>query len=71
MAKLKINYERCKGCGLCTTVCPKKILELAKKRINGKGYTPVDCIDWEKCIQCGMCTQICPDVVLRLVEEQE
>ena len=40
MAKIIINEELCKGCGLCTTVCPKQILELSKDKLNSKGYHP-------------------------------
>ena len=29
MAKVTISENICKGCGLCTTVCPKKIVVLA------------------------------------------
>lgn len=69
MAKLVIDYERCKGCGMCTAACPKKILELNKKRLNLKGYNPVDLIDPEKCIRCAMCATMCPDVCLTIVEQ--
>ncbi|NLB17125.1 MAG: 4Fe-4S binding protein, partial [Clostridiales bacterium] len=30
MNKVTFNVERCKGCGLCVSVCPKKILELGE-----------------------------------------
>ena len=38
MAKLTINVDNCKGCGLCVDVCPKKVLELASNKINKKGH---------------------------------
>lgn len=61
MAKITVNFERCKGCGLCTTVCPKKIVELQKKKMNSKGYFTAECIDNDKCIGCAMCATMCPD----------
>lgn len=64
MAKLTIDYEKCKGCGLCAHVCPKKILQIAKDKLNLKGYNPVDIIDSEKCIGCAMCATMCPDCVI-------
>ena len=33
MAKLTFREDLCKGCGLCVTACPKKILALSKKRM--------------------------------------
>ena len=40
MAKLTIDRETCKGCGLCADVCPKHLLALSKE-INTKGYHPI------------------------------
>ena len=37
MAKLTIDAERCKGCGLCTDVCAKKIIVLDTSVLNSKG----------------------------------
>lgn len=62
--KVTIKEDICKGCGLCTTVCPVKILELDKNKINAKGYHPATSIDPEKCIGCANCATICPDVVI-------
>ena len=64
MAKTTIQTERCKGCGLCTTVCPRKILELDTEHLNAKGYTPARVTDMEKCIGCAICATMCPDVAI-------
>ena len=58
-----IDEDRCKGCGLCVTVCPAEILQLAEGRFNAKGYQPVEVTGPEKCTGCAMCATICPDVV--------
>lgn len=65
MQKLKLNTERCKGCGYCVEVCPRGALS-QKGRLNKKGYRIVD-TDEEKCIQCGMCYRMCPDCVFEIL----
>ena len=66
MAKGKVTFDEdiCKGCGLCTTVCPVKILALDTSKINIKGYHPAGAIEPEKCIGCANCGTICPDQVI-------
>ena len=61
MAKTTIDEKICKGCGLCVSVCPKKILRLAPDRMNDKGYNPAEVTDQAACIACAMCGIICPD----------
>ena len=61
MARAIIDEKICKGCGLCVSVCPKKILALAVHRMNDKGYYPAEVTDQESCIGCAMCGIICPD----------
>ena len=64
MAKVTINIDICKGCELCTTACPKKIVALSKDKINAKGYHPAEVTDMEKCIGCASCAMICPDCAI-------
>jgi len=58
-----VDVDRCKGCGLCTHICPVKILTLSSDDFNAKGYHPVVVTDMEKCTGCAACAIICPDVV--------
>ena len=37
-AKVTFNTDRCKGCELCTTVCPKHIVVIDASVTNHKGY---------------------------------
>lgn len=64
MANVSFRQERCKGCGLCVSVCPKKILQVDITRLNSKGYHPIFCIDQSKCIGCAFCAVQCPDSVI-------
>ena len=63
MAKVTIQADRCKGCGLCIDACPKKVLALAKE-INVKGYHPASVQDPDHCIGCAFCARMCPDCVI-------
>ena len=64
MAKVTFNEERCKGCRLCTSVCPKKIIVMRSDKINSKGFHPAGVNEMEACIGCGFCAKICPDCVI-------
>lgn len=65
MARIVIDEERCKGCELCVSFCPKKILSLAE-RFNTQGYHPVEVIENDKCSGCMSCARICPDTVIEV-----
>ncbi len=66
MAKTIINEEACKGCGLCVSACPKKILAIREEYTNAKGYFPVSNENIEACIGCAACAIICPDCVIEV-----
>ncbi len=65
-----IDKERCKGCGLCITVCPKKVLEISDQ-VNIKGYFPAYQAQAENCICCSVCCMMCPDVAITITETVE
>jgi 2-oxoglutarate ferredoxin oxidoreductase subunit delta len=64
MGKMTVNTEICKGCGLCTTACPQKIVALDLNVINSKGYNPSSVTDPSKCTGCALCAMMCPDCAI-------
>ena len=64
MAKITVDFERCKGCGLCATACPKKIVAMQQEERNRKGFFTAVCIDDNSCIGCAMCATMCPDCAI-------
>ena len=65
MAKIEIDQERCKGCGLCTIACPKALMKLGEE-INRQGYFYVVWDANGQCTGCAICGEICPDVAIRV-----
>lgn len=63
MAKMTVDPNYCKGCGLCIPVCPMKIIRFSEN-INSKGYHYAECFDPDKCIACKLCYTTCPDVAI-------
>ena len=52
LCDIKIDPEKCKGCGICKKNCPVNA-------INGEPRQP-HVIDQEICIKCGTCADKCP-----------
>ena len=66
MAKLTFRTDRCKGCGLCVSACPKGIIAITKDKINQKGHHPAELTDPEKCVGCASCAIMCPDCIIEV-----
>ena len=75
MSRIVLHEERCKGCLLCTVVCPKNILRQSAQ-MNALGYKVAECDPdlAAKCIGCAACAQMCPDLAIevwRSVKDKE
>jgi 2-oxoglutarate ferredoxin oxidoreductase subunit delta len=73
MAKVRgkaiFDEDRCKGCELCTYVCPVNIIVMDNRKINKRGYHPAMVINMDKCLGCANCAIMCPDTVIKVERE--
>ena len=54
---LKIDQEKCLGCGICQRECPAEAITLKNKKAE---------IDFQKCLGCGRCIAICPQEAVEI-----
>ncbi len=66
---ITIDDGRCKGCELCTSVCPKNLIQMATT-FSARGYRPAVLVDPHgQCTGCLLCATICPDVAITVYRE--
>ncbi|MCL1823461.1 MAG: 4Fe-4S binding protein [Oscillospiraceae bacterium] len=68
MEKMKVDFDRCKGCGLCVDACPKGIVKMRDEKLNKEGYITAVCVNQEDCIACALCAVMCPDCVITITK---
>ena len=68
--KVVFDRERCKGCELCASFCPKQIIEM-DAQVNAKGYCPACMTRQELCVGCASCALVCPDGAIEIFAEEE
>jgi NAD-dependent dihydropyrimidine dehydrogenase PreA subunit len=49
---LKLNEEKCTGCGMCLEVCPHEVFKMNGKHIAVRNR--------DACMECGACSRNCP-----------
>ncbi len=52
VSTLKLESDKCTGCGKCIEVCPHNVFVIN----DGKS----DIVDKDRCIECGACVKNCP-----------
>ena len=65
--RVLFNKDKCKGCELCVSFCPKKILAM-DEGVNNKGYHPAGITDESACVGCRSCATMCPDCCISIYE---
>lgn len=60
--RVEIDFQRCKGCELCTIACKEHALSLSDS-INNKGYRYIMANN-DLCTGCVNCALVCPDAVI-------
>ncbi|HDN85931.1 MAG TPA: 4Fe-4S dicluster domain-containing protein [Candidatus Omnitrophica bacterium] len=68
MAKVKIDKERCKGCGLCIFFCPFGHLQFSQE-LNKRGNQYAEPKKGSECKGCKQCYLICPDYCIEIYQE--
>ena len=64
-----IDAERCKGCELCISACPRGVLKM-DTAINAKGYHFARFADPDRCTGCALCALMCPDAAVEVAEDE-
>lgn len=70
MARIEVTVQKCKGCGLCVTACPKECLEVSAE-INERGVNYPVMKDDAKCTGCASCAIICPDCRITVYRQKK
>jgi len=65
--RIVINTERCKGCGLCVSACPRQRIAAAKAS-NRNGFFPAEASPLD-CSGCALCAIVCPDTAIKVYIE--
>jgi len=67
--RIHVATEICKGCGLCSSLCPKSVLRLSDRR-NERGHTIVEADRPDECVGCLVCQFNCPDFAIYVEESK-
>jgi NAD-dependent dihydropyrimidine dehydrogenase PreA subunit len=60
MVEVKVDNDKCTGCGTCVEVCPVEVFELKDEK-----SVPVKV---EECLVCRACEVQCPESVIEVIE---
>ena len=53
---VKINKQKCTGCGACVEICPVSAIKIKKDKA----------VVSKECIECGACVNECPNQAISL-----
>lgn len=57
---VKIDLERCDGCGDCIEGCPMGIFQMASSKVQA--------VNEDDCITCNLCETVCPKFAITITQ---
>ena len=60
MYEVKVDSEKCTGCGECVDICPVEVFELQDEK-----SVPVNA---EECVGCESCVEVCEHEAITVTE---
>jgi NAD-dependent dihydropyrimidine dehydrogenase PreA subunit len=60
MVEIKIDIEKCDGCGTCVDICPVDVLEIKDEKSV--------VINLDECLVCRACEVQCPNNAIEIIE---
>ncbi|MDH5449897.1 MAG: 4Fe-4S binding protein [Candidatus Bathyarchaeota archaeon] len=60
MVEVKVDEEKCDGCGSCVDVCPVEVLEIVEEKSKVKNP--------DECLACRACEVQCPNTSIEIIE---
>ena len=65
MVTVKVDFEKCTGCGACVDVCPVEVFEM----VDVGGEQKSSPVNENACIVCRACEVSCPEEAIEVLEE--
>ena len=60
MVEIKIDEEKCNGCGTCVDICPVGVLEIQDEKSK--------VVNLDECLVCMACEVQCPETAIKIIE---
>jgi NAD-dependent dihydropyrimidine dehydrogenase PreA subunit len=60
MYEVKVDQEKCAGCGECVDICPGEVFEMQEEK-----SVPVNA---EECVGCDSCVEVCEEGAITVSE---
>ena len=60
MVEIKIDLEKCDGCGTCVDICPVEVFEIRDEKSV--------IVNLDECLVCMVCETECPNNAIEVIE---
>lgn len=60
MVDVKVDKDKCDGCGTCVDVCPVEVFEIVEEKST--------VINNDECLVCRACEVQCPNAAIEIIE---